>query len=311
MAGLAVTYGLNLNGRLSRWILSFCKLENKIISIERIYQYSQIVGEAPAIIEDFRPPSSWPATGTIELVDVKVRYAENLPTVLHGVSCVFPGGKKIGIVGRTGSGKSTLIQALFRLIEPTAGKITIDNIDISQIGLHDLRSRLGIIPQDPTLFEGTIRANLDPLEEHSDDKIWEALDKSQLGDVVRGKDLKLDSPVLENGDNWSVGQRQLVSLGRALLKQAKILVLDEATASVDTATDNLIQKIIRTEFEDCTVCTIAHRIPTVIDSDLVLVLSDGRVAEFDTPARLLEDKSSMFLKLVTEYSSRSTGIPEL
>ncbi|KAF3606653.1 hypothetical protein DY000_02044331, partial [Brassica cretica] len=157
--------------------------------------------------------------------------------------------------------------------------------------------RLGIIPQDPTLFEGTIRANLDPLEEHSDDKIWEALDKSQLGDVVRGKDLKLDSPVLENGDNWSVGQRQLVSLGRALLKQAKILVLDEATASVDTATDNLIQKIIRTEFEDCTVCTIAHRIPTVIDSDLVLVLSDGRVAEFDTPARLLEDKSSMFLKL--------------
>ncbi|EOA39482.1 hypothetical protein CARUB_v10008087mg [Capsella rubella] len=310
MAGLAVTYGLNLNGRLSRWILSFCKLENKIISIERIYQYSQILGESPAIIEDFRPPSSWPETGTIELLDVKVRYAENLPTVLHGVSCVFPGGKKIGIVGRTGSGKSTLIQALFRLIEPTAGRITIDNIDISQIGLHDLRSRLGIIPQDPTLFEGTIRANLDPLEEHSDDKIWEALDKSQLGDVVRGKDLKLDSPVLENGDNWSVGQRQLVSLGRALLKQAKILVLDEATASVDTATDNLIQKIIRTEFEDCTVCTIAHRIPTVIDSDLVLVLSDGRVAEFDTPARLLEDKSSMFLKLVTEYSSRSTGISD-
>ncbi|VVA89902.1 unnamed protein product [Arabis nemorensis] len=310
MAGLAVTYGLNLNGRLSRWILSFCKLENKIISIERIYQYSQITGEAPAIIEDFRPPSTWPEKGTIELLDVKVRYGENLPTVLHGISAVFPGGKKIGIVGRTGSGKSTLIQALFRLIEPTAGRITIDNIDISKIGLHDLRSRLGIIPQDPTLFEGTIRGNLDPLEEHSDDKIWEALDKSQLGDVVRGKDLKLDSPVLENGDNWSVGQRQLVSLGRALLKQARILVLDEATASVDTATDNLIQKIIRTEFEGCTVCTIAHRIPTVIDSDLVLVLSDGKVAEFDTPARLLEDKSSMFLKLVTEYSSRSSGMPD-
>lgn len=216
-----MTYGLNLNGRLSRWILSFCKLENKIISIERIYQYSQLLGESPAVIEDSRPPSNWPERGTIELLDVKVltkqiyisffqcvlifvlffffflwkvRYAENLPTVLHGISCVFPGGKKIGIVGRTGSGKSTLIQALFRLIEPTAGKITIDNIDISQIGLHDLRSRLGIIPQDPTLFEGTIRANLDPLEEHSDDKIWEALDKSQLGDVVRGKDLKLDSP---------------------------------------------------------------------------------------------------------------------
>ncbi|GMJ00761.1 Arabidopsis thaliana ATP-binding cassette C5, multidrug resistance-associated protein 5 [Hibiscus trionum] len=310
MAGLAVTYGLNLNARLSRWILSFCKLENKIISIERIYQYSQIPSEAPPVIENSRLPSSWPGNGTIELVDLKVRYGENLPVVLHGVSCAFPGGMKIGIVGRTGSGKSTLIQALFRLIEPAGGKIIIDNIDISTIGLHDLRSRLSIIPQDPTLFEGTIRCNLDPLEEHSDHDIWEALEKSQLGDIVREKDQKLDALVTENGDNWSVGQRQLVSLGRALLKQARILVLDEATASVDTATDNLIQKIIRTEFKNCTVCTIAHRIPTVIDSDLVLVLSDGRVAEFDTPQRLLEDKSSMFLKLVTEYSSRSSGIPE-
>lgn len=310
MAGLAVTYGLNLNARLSRWILSFCKLENKIISIERIYQYSQIPGEAAPFIEDAHPRSSWPENGTIELIDLKVRYAENLPVVLHGVTCAFPGGKKIGIVGRTGSGKSTLIQALFRLIEPAGGRIIIDNIDISTIGLHDLRSRLSIIPQDPTLFEGTIRLNLDPLEEHSDVEIWEALDKSQLGERVREKDQKLDTPVLENGDNWSVGQRQLVSLGRALLKQARILVLDEATASVDSATDNLIQKIIRTEFKDCTVCTIAHRIPTVIDSDLVLVLSDGRVAEFDTPGRLLEDKSSMFLKLVTEYSTRSSGIPD-
>ncbi|KAI7984101.1 ABC transporter C family member 5 [Camellia lanceoleosa] len=310
MAGLAVTYGLNLNTRLSRWILSFCKLENKIISIERIYQYCQIPSEAPPIIEDSRPPSSWPESGTIELIDLKVRYKENLPTVLHGVSCTFPGGKKIGIVGRTGSGKSTLIQALFRLIEPASGRIIIDGIDISTIGLHDLRSRLSIIPQDPTLFEGTIRGNLDPLEELSDEEIWQALDKCQLREIVRQKEQKLDTPVLENGDNWSVGQRQLVSLGRALLKQARILVLDEATASVDSATDNLIQKIIRTEFRDCTVCTIAHRIPTVIDSDLVLVLSDGRVAEFDTPARLLEDKSSMFLKLVSEYSSRSSGMPD-
>lgn len=310
MAGLAVTYGLNLNGRLSRWILSFCKLENKIISIERIYQYSQIPSEAPPLIEDFRPPPSWPVNGTIQLIDLKVRYKENLPLVLHGVSCTFPGGKKIGIVGRTGSGKSTLIQALFRLVEPAAGSIHIDNIDISGIGLHDLRSHLSIIPQDPTLFEGTIRGNLDPLEEHSDKEIWEALDKSQLGEIIREKGQKLDTPVLENGDNWSVGQRQLVSLGRALLKQSKILVLDEATASVDSATDNLIQKVIREEFRDCTVCTIAHRIPTVIDSDLVLVLSDGLVAEFDTPLRLLEDKSSMFLKLVTEYSSRSTGMPD-
>ncbi|XP_017228295.2 ABC transporter C family member 5 [Daucus carota subsp. sativus] len=310
MAGLAVTYGLNLNARLSRWILSFCKLENKIISIERIHQYCHIPSEAPQVIEDSQPPPSWPEEGTIELNDLKVRYKENLPLVLHGVSCTFPGRMKIGIVGRTGSGKSTLIQALFRMIEPEGGRIVIDDIDISRIGLHDLRSRLCIIPQDPTLFEGTIRGNLDPLEKHTDSEIWQALDKSQLGEIVRLKEQKLESPVLENGDNWSVGQRQLVSLGRALLKQARILVLDEATASVDSATDNLIQKIIRTEFRDSTVCTIAHRIPTVIDSDLVLVLSDGRVAEFDTPAQLLDDKSSMFFKLVTEYSTRSSGIPD-
>ncbi|XP_051120740.1 ABC transporter C family member 5-like [Andrographis paniculata] len=310
MAGLAVTYGLNLNARLSRWILSFCKLENKVVSIERIHQYCQIPSEAPAYIQESRPASTWPENGQIELIDLKVRYKESLPVVLHGVSCIFPGGKKIGIVGRTGSGKSTLIQALFRLIEPAGGKIIIDDIDIGTIGLHDLRSRLSIIPQEPTLFEGTIRGNLDPLEEHSDPELWQALEKSQLGDIVRQKEHKLDSPVLENGDNWSVGQRQLLSLGRALLKQSRILVLDEATASVDSATDNLIQKIIRTEFKNCTVCTIAHRIPTVIDSDLVLVLSDGRVAEFDTPSRLLEDKSSMFLKLVSEYSSRSSGIPD-
>ncbi|GJN30266.1 hypothetical protein PR202_gb18557 [Eleusine coracana subsp. coracana] len=267
---------------------------------------SQIPSEAPLIIEDHRPPSSWPENGNIQLIDLKVRYKDDLPLVLHGVSCMFPGGKKIGIVGRTGSGKSTLIQALFRLIEPTGGKIIIDNIDISSIGLHDLRSRLSIIPQDPTLFEGTIRMNLDPLEGRADQEIWEALEKCQLGDVIRSKEEKLDTPVLENGDNWSVGQRQLIALGRALLKQAKILVLDEATASVDTATDNLIQKIIRSEFKDCTVCTIAHRIPTVIDSDMVLVLSDGKIAEFDTPQRLLEDKSSMFMQLVSEYSTRSS-----
>lgn len=230
--------------------------------------------------------------------------------MLHDLTCTFPGGMKIGIVGRTGSGKSTMIQALFRMVEPVAGRIIIDNIDISTIGLHDLRSRLSIIPQDPSLFEGTIRGNLDPLEEHTDQEIWQALDKSQLGALLRMRGEKLDSPVLENGENWSVGQRQLVSLGRALLKQARILVLDEATASVDTATDNLIQKIIRSEFRDCTVVTIAHRIPTIMDSDFVLVLSDGRVAEFDSPARLMDNKSSMFSMLVGEYTSRGTGMPD-
>ncbi|QCE01805.1 ATP-binding cassette [Vigna unguiculata] len=240
---------------------------------------------------------------------VKVRYAPHLPLVLCGLTCKFHGGLKTGIVGRTGSGKSTLIQTLFRVVEPAAGQIMIDNINISSIGLHDLRSRLSIIPQDPTMFEGTIRNNLDPLEEYTDDQIWEALDKCQLGDEVRKKEGKLDSKVSENGENWSMGQRQLVCLGRVLLKKSKVLVLDEATASVDTATDNLIQQTLRQHFADSTVITIAHRITSVLDSDMVLLLSQdigaGLIEEYDSPTRLLENKSSSFAQLVAEYIMRS------
>lgn len=230
-----------------------------------------------------------------------------MPLVLRGITCTFKGGLRTGIVGRTGSGKSTLIQTLFRIVEPSAGEIKIDGVNILNIGLHDLRLRLSIIPQDPTMFEGTVRSNLDPLEEYTDDQIWEALDKCQLGDEVRKKDLKLDSSVSENGENWSMGQRQLVCLGRVLLKRSKILVLDEATASVDTATDNLIQKTLREHFSDCTVITIAHRISSVIDSDMVLLLSNGIIEEYDSPVKLLENKSSSFAKLVAEYTARSSS----
>nr|GMD72527.1 ABC transporter C family member 10-like [Ipomoea batatas] len=196
--------------------------------------------------------------------------------VLQGISCTFEGGYKVGIVGRTGSGKTTLISALFRLVEPTEGKIIIDGLNISAVGVHDLRSSLAIIPQDPTLFSGTIRHNLDPLSDHTDDQIWEVLRKCQLKDAVQQKDAGLDSPVLQDGSNWSMGQRQLFCLGRALLKRRKILVLDEATASIDNTTDSIIQKTIRTEFSDCTVITVAHRIPTVMDCTMVLAISDGK-----------------------------------
>ncbi|XP_028088748.1 ABC transporter C family member 3-like [Camellia sinensis] len=307
VAGLAVTYGLNLN-MLQVWVIwNLCNLENKIISVERIFQYTSIQSEPPLVIEENRPDSQWPSHGDVHIKDLQVRYAPHMPLVLRGLTCTFPGGMKTGIVGRTGSGKSTLIQTLFRIVEPAAGQILIDGIVISSIGLHDLRSRLSIIPQDPTMFEGTVRSNLDPLEEHTDGQIWEALDKCQLGDEVRNKEGKLDSAVTENGENWSMGQRQLVCLGRVLLKKSKVLVLDEATASVDTATDNLIQQTLKQHFTDCTVLTIAHRITSVVDSDMVLLLDHGLIKEFDSPTKLLENKSSSFAKLVAEYSTRSNS----
>ncbi|KAJ4871677.1 ABC transporter C family member 3 [Raphanus sativus] len=307
LAGLAVTYGLSLN-TLQAWLIwTLCNLENKIISVERMLQYASVPSEPPLVIESNRPEQSWPSRGEVDIHDLQVRYAPHMPLVLRGITCTLKGGLRTGIVGRTGSGKSTLIQTLFRIVEPSCGEIKIDGVNILNIGLHDLRLRLSIIPQDPTMFEGTVRSNLDPLEEYTDDQIWEALDKCQLGDEVRKKEQKLDSSVSENGENWSMGQRQLVCLGRVLLKRSKILVLDEATASVDTATDNLIQKTLREHFSDCTVITIAHRISSVIDSDMVLLLSDGIIEEYDSPVKLLENKSSSFAKLVAEYTTRSSS----
>ncbi|CAN6460901.1 unnamed protein product [Victoria cruziana] len=311
IAGLAVTYALHLNVQQGSIIWNICNAENKMISVERILQYSKITSEAPFISEECKPPKDWPSVGTISLNNLEIRYADHLPSVLRNITCTFPGKKKIGIVGRTGSGKSTLLQALFRIVEPRSGNIVIDGVDVGKLGLHDLRSRLGIIPQDPTMFEGTIRGNLDPLQKYTDMQIWEALEKCQLGETVRGKEEKLESPVVENGENWSMGQRQLVCLGRTLLKRSSVLVLDEATASVDTATDGVIQRIIRREFRDCTVITIAHRIHTVIDSDLVLVLSQGTIVEYDSPAKLLERRDSSFSKMIAEYSLRSKSFNNL
>ncbi|XP_058074504.1 ABC transporter C family member 3-like [Magnolia sinica] len=307
IAGLAVTYGLNLN-TFATWVIwNVCNLETKIISVERIFQYMSIPSEPPLVIETNRPDPNWPMKGEVDIRDLQVRYAPHMPLVLRGLTCTFPGGMRTGIVGRTGSGKSTLIQTLFRIVDPVGGQVLIDGLDISTIGLHDLRSRLSIIPQDPTMFEGTVRSNLDPLEEYTDEQIWEALDRCQLGDTVRRKEGKLDSTVAENGENWSVGQRQLVCLGRVILKRSQVLVLDEATASVDTATDNLIQQTLKQQFLGCAVITIAHRITSVLDSDMVLLLDNGLIAEYDSPTKLLENKSSSFARLVAEYSVRSSS----
>uniref|UniRef100_A0A5B6Z2Q6 ABC-type xenobiotic transporter n=1 Tax=Davidia involucrata TaxID=16924 RepID=A0A5B6Z2Q6_DAVIN len=306
LAGLAATFGLNLNV-LQAWVIwNLCNVENKMISVERILQFSKIPSEAPLVIEACRPEPKWPTNGRIELENLHIQYNPALPMVLKGISCTFPGGKKIGVVGRTGCGKSTLVQALFRVMEPSEGRILIDGVDICKIGLQDLRSRLSIIPQDPTLFQGTMRTNIDPLQQHSDKEIWDVLDKCHLAEIVRQDQRLLSAPVAEDGGNWSVGQRQLVCLARVLLQKRRILVLDEATASVDTATDNIIQKTIREETTDFTVITVAHRIPTIIDNDLVLVLDKGQTVEYNSPAQLLGDNSSAFSKLVAEFLRRSS-----
>ncbi|KAA8529725.1 hypothetical protein F0562_034175 [Nyssa sinensis] len=306
LAGLAATFGLNLNV-LQAWVIwNLCNVENKMISVERILQFSKIPSEAPLVIETCRPEPKWPINGRIELENLHVRYSPALPVVLRGISCTFPGGKKIGVVGRTGCGKSTLVQALFRVVEPSEGRILIDGLDICKIGLQDLRSSLSIIPQDPTLFQGTMRTNIDPLQQHSDQEIWEVLKKCHLAEIVRHDERLLSAPVAEDGGNWSVGQRQLVCLARVLLQNRRILVLDEATAAVDTATDNVIQKTIREETIEFTVITVAHRIPTIIDNDLVLVLDEGKTVDYDSPTQLLKDNSSAFSKLVTEFLRRSS-----
>ncbi|KAL7112723.1 hypothetical protein ACP275_04G019900 [Erythranthe tilingii] len=305
--GLVLSYGLSLNAVLYFAVYISCFLENKMVSVERIKQFTVIPSEAEWRKNDFLPPLNWPTHGNVELKNLQVRYRADTPLVLKGITLSIKGGDKIGVVGRTGGGKSTLIQVLFRLVEPSGGKIIIDSIDISALGLHDLRSRFGIIPQEPVLFEGTVRSNIDPTGLYSDDQIWKSLERCQLKDVVTAKPGKLDSPVADNGDNWSVGQRQLLCLGRVMLKKSRLLFMDEATASVDSHTDGVIQKIIREDFAACTIISIAHRIPTVMDCDKVLVIDAGKAKEFDKPLHLLE-RPSLFGALVQEYANRSSEL---
>ncbi|TYH94552.1 hypothetical protein ES332_A12G048800v1 [Gossypium tomentosum] len=296
--GLLLSYTLNITRLLSGVLRQASKAENRLNAVERVGTYINLPPEAPDIIESHRPPPGWPSSGSIQFEDVVLRYRPELPPVLCGLSFIISPSEKLGIVGRTGAGKSSVLNALFRIVELEKGRILIDGCVLARFGLTDVRKVLSIIPQSPVLFSGTVRLNLDPFNEHNDDDLWEALERAHLKDVILRNSFRLDAEVLEGGENFSVGQRQLLCLARALLRRSKILVLDEATAAVDVKTDAFIQKTIREEFKSCTMLIIAHRLNTIIDCDRILVLDAGQVLEHKTPKELLVNRESAFSKMV-------------
>ncbi|XP_044271381.1 multidrug resistance-associated protein 1 isoform X1 [Tribolium madens] len=297
LVGLSVTYSLQITQTLNWLVRMTSDVETNIVAVERIKEYGEAPQEAPWEIPNKAPSLLWPENGTVQFNKYAVRYRPGLDLVLKGVNFSINGGEKVGIVGRTGAGKSSLTLALFRIIEAAEGEILIDGINIAELGLHTLRSRLTIIPQDAVLFSGTLRMNLDPFDKHSDEEVWKALEHAHLKSFVKGLTAGLHHEVTEGGENLSVGQRQLICLSRALLRKTKVLILDEATAAVDLETDDLIQKTIRSEFKNCTVLTIAHRLNTIMDSDRVVVLDNGMIVEFDSPSNLLKQQQSIFYSM--------------
>ncbi|KAJ2163175.1 Transporter of the ATP-binding cassette (ABC) [Coemansia sp. RSA 552] len=333
LAGLSLSYALNFTEHIL-WVVRFYSVnEMNLNSVERVVEYLDVPPEAPVSMPANAPPANWPSNGQISVENLVLRYADNLPAVIRGMSFEVKPREKVGIVGRTGSGKTTLTLAMLRIMEASGGRIIVDGVDISQIGVGDLRSRLTIIPQDPVLFTGSIRTNLDPFNKHGDDELWLALRRAHLlgssddgalqssastisdaashdassakaagskpaGTAVSGRAISgLGMAVMENGSNFSQGQRQLIALARALVKHTQVIILDEATASVDFDTDAKIQATIRTEFAESTLLCIAHRLRTIADYDRVLVLDQGTVAEYDTPYNLLNKSDGLFRQM--------------
>jgi ABC-type multidrug transport system fused ATPase/permease subunit len=302
-----------LAGLLQWCVRQSAEVENQMVSVERVVAYSRLLNEAvdsspaangvagalPALSRD----QAWPSKGELVFDNFSMRYQEDLPLVLKSVSANVPGGSNCGFVGRTGSGKTTLLNALFRLVDwPVlgSGTIRIDGVDISTASLSELRSKISIIPQLPILFAGSVLSNIDPFGRYTPTQVWAALKEVQMDEVVGSLPGKLDAEVVESGSNLSVGQKQLLCFARAILSLNKILVMDEATANVDFVTDKLIQAMIRCKFQDATVLVIAHRLNTIIDCDLVGVMSDGVLAEFASPRALLQNPTGLFNELINE-----------
>lgn len=303
--GLSLTYALQVTGILGFTVRSITELEGQMNSMERANYYCNDLPQEAAAesTHDKRPPAGWPATGRVDIENVEMRYREGLELVLKGVSVSIAGGEKVGIVGRTGSGKSSLMIAILRMVELAGGRIVVDGVDLGSLGLDDVRKHITIIPQDPVLFSGTIRFNLDPFDEHTEAELWDALEKSHMKQFVSEFEGGLDAPVSEYGENMSAGQRQVICLTRALLRNSKVLILDEASSSLDMETDRLIQETIRTHLKDATILTIAHRLFTLADYDKIIVMEEGLVAECGRPHDLLQREGGKFSGLVDSLGS--------
>lgn len=312
LVGLAVGYTLTITSKLNWFVRQSIELEQRMSSIERFQEYIRTPSEEETtdainadnnlqkvmVLAGKDLPADWPADGAIKFNDISMRYRAGTPLVIKHLDFSVKPGERVGLVGRSGAGKSSITNILFRIVECEQGSIEIDGIDIRTIPRQVLRSRMSIIPQDPVLFTGTVRYNLDPFAKETDEKIWEVLGRIRLSSVVNNLPKALDSLVAAGGSNFSAGERQLMCLGRALLRNTKIVLLDEATASVDGETDALIQKMIRTELLGCTVLTIAHRLETILDYDKVVVLDDGVIIEMDSPAVLMANPNSHFFGMV-------------
>lgn len=317
IGGLVLSYILAIVMMLQFSVRQLAEVENGMNAVERLRYYgTELEEEAPSHTIEVR--KTWPEKGEIVFDNVAMRYREGLPLVLKGLSMHVRGGERIGIVGRTGAGKSSIMSTLFRLVEISGGHITIDGLDIATVGLHDLRSRLAIIPQDPTLFRGTVRSNLDPFSEHTDLELWSALRQADLThDAGSSSDtdgeassprVKLDSIVEEDGLNFSLGQRQLMALARALVRNSQIIVCDEATSSVDMETDVKIQTTIATAFKGRTLLCIAHRLRTIVGYDRICVMDNGQIAELDSPLELWKREGGIFRGMCERSGIRAEDI---
>ena len=274
-------------------------VENYMTSVERVITYTQIEQE-PGYDNYQQPPKNWPQHGQVRINNLGLVYYQGGPKTLKDITFNIDSQEKIGIVGRTGAGKSSLVAALSRMPQPT-GDVVIDDVNIGDINIQSSRRAMAVITQNPVLFTTSLRMNLDPFEEHQDKELWDALEEASLKTMVEKLPRQLSEEVKECGRNFSVGERQLLCLARALLKKNRIIIMDEATANVDHKTDQLIQRTVRTKFKHCTVITIAHRLNTIIDYDRVLVLENGRVVEFDKPAKLLQNTGGQFSRLYNSY----------